>query len=36
MAEVVFEGVSKVYRDGTRAVDNLDLEIADGEFETCG
>jgi multiple sugar transport system ATP-binding protein len=32
MAEVVFEGVSKVYRDGTRAVDNLDLEIADGEF----
>ncbi len=32
MAEVVFEGVSKVYRDGTRAVDKLDLEIADGEF----
>ncbi|HEY6398849.1 MAG TPA: sn-glycerol-3-phosphate ABC transporter ATP-binding protein UgpC [Solirubrobacteraceae bacterium] len=30
--EVVFEGVSKVYRDGTRAVDKLDLEIADGEF----
>jgi multiple sugar transport system ATP-binding protein len=32
MAEVVFEAVSKVYRDGTRAVDKLDLEIADGEF----
>jgi multiple sugar transport system ATP-binding protein len=32
MAEVVFEGISKVYRDGTRAVDMLDLEIADGEF----
>jgi len=32
MAEVVFEGVSKVYRDGTRAVDKLDLEIGDGEF----
>lgn len=32
MAEVVFETVSKVYGDGTRAVDKLDLEIADGEF----
>jgi multiple sugar transport system ATP-binding protein len=32
MAEVVFEGVSKVYGDGTRAVDGLDLRIADGEF----
>src|SRR5919206_5236662 len=32
MAEVVFEAVSKVYRDGTRAVDKLSLEIADGEF----
>jgi multiple sugar transport system ATP-binding protein len=32
MAEVVFNGVSKVYKDGTRAVDTLDLEIADGEF----
>jgi multiple sugar transport system ATP-binding protein len=32
MAEVVFDGVSKVYRDGTRAVDKLDLEVADGEF----
>ena len=32
MASVVFEGVSKVFGDGTRAVDRLDLEIADGEF----
>jgi len=32
MAEVVFDRVSKVYGDGTRAVDNLYLEIADGEF----
>jgi multiple sugar transport system ATP-binding protein len=32
MAEVVFDGVSKVYGDGTRAVDKLHLEIADGEF----
>jgi multiple sugar transport system ATP-binding protein len=32
MAEVVFEGVSKMFKDGTRAVDKLSLEIADGEF----
>jgi multiple sugar transport system ATP-binding protein len=32
MANVTFEGVSKVFGDGTRAVDKLDLEIADGEF----
>ena len=32
MAEVVFDSVSKVYGDGTRAVDKLDLQIADGEF----
>jgi multiple sugar transport system ATP-binding protein len=32
MASVVFEGVSKVFDDGTRAVDGLDLGIADGEF----
>ena len=33
MAEVVFEGVSKVYREGAvRAVDGLDLQVADGEF----
>ncbi len=32
MAEVSFEGVSKVYADGTRAVDRIDLGIQDGEF----
>jgi multiple sugar transport system ATP-binding protein len=32
LAEVVLEKVSKVYADGTRAVDDLNLEIADGEF----
>jgi multiple sugar transport system ATP-binding protein len=32
VAEVVFDGVSKVYGDGTRAVDSLALDIADGEF----
>ena len=32
MANVVYDGVTKVFRDGTRAVDQLDLEIPDGEF----
>jgi multiple sugar transport system ATP-binding protein len=32
VAEVTFDGVSKVYLDGTRAVDSIDLEIQDGEF----
>jgi multiple sugar transport system ATP-binding protein len=32
MASIGFEGVSKVFADGTRAVDALDLEIQDGEF----
>jgi multiple sugar transport system ATP-binding protein len=32
MASVGFEGVGKVYDDGTRAVDGLGLEITDGEF----
>ncbi|MGH3715379.1 MAG: ABC transporter ATP-binding protein [Micromonosporaceae bacterium] len=32
MAEVVLQGVGKVYADGTRAVDDLNLEIIDGEF----
>ena len=32
MASVEFRDVSKVFGDGTRAVDRLDLEIADGEF----
>jgi multiple sugar transport system ATP-binding protein len=29
---VTFEGVGKVYADGTRAVSGMDLEIRDGEF----
>jgi len=32
VAGVVFEDVTKVYPDGTKAVDDLDLDIADGEF----
>ena len=32
MASIAFEGVSKVFDDGTRAVDSLDLRIPDGEF----
>jgi multiple sugar transport system ATP-binding protein len=32
VAHVVFNGVGKVYPDGTRAVDNLDLAIDPGEF----
>jgi multiple sugar transport system ATP-binding protein len=32
MASIGFAGVSKVFPDGTRAVDELDLEIGDGEF----
>ena len=32
MAEVTFDGISKIYPDGTRAVDSFDLEILDGEF----
>ena len=32
MAGVELEKVSKIYADGTRAVDGLDLEVADGEF----
>src|SRR3954447_9948052 len=32
MASIGFEEVSKVFPDGTRAVDGLDLEIEDGEF----
>jgi multiple sugar transport system ATP-binding protein len=32
VAEVTFDGVSKIYTDGTRAVNALDLEITDGEF----
>jgi multiple sugar transport system ATP-binding protein len=32
MAEVVFEDVAKIYADGTRAVNDINLEIRDGEF----
>jgi multiple sugar transport system ATP-binding protein len=32
VAEVTFERVSKVFEDGTRAVSELSLEVADGEF----
>jgi multiple sugar transport system ATP-binding protein len=32
MAQVAFERVSKIYPDGTRAVNDMNLEIEDGEF----
>ena len=32
MAGVTFEGAGKVYKDGTRALEALDLAIEDGEF----
>jgi multiple sugar transport system ATP-binding protein len=32
VADIALEGVTKVYPDGTKAVDGLNLEIADGEF----
>src|SRR5579862_3702445 len=32
MAAIRFEAVSKVYSDGTRAVDSLELTIGEGEF----
>src|SRR5881296_3630782 len=32
MARVAFEGIGKIYTDGTRAVSDLRLEITDGEF----
>jgi len=32
MAEITLDGLTKVYADGTRAVSDLNLEIADGEF----
>ena len=32
MAEITFESVSKVYPDGTRAVQSVDLAVADGGF----
>ena len=32
MASIAFAGVSKVFPDGTCAVDALDLSVSDGEF----
>ena len=32
MADIEFQDVGKVYADGTRAVNELDLHINDGEF----
>jgi len=32
MTAIEFQGVSKIFPDGTRAVDGLDLAIAEGEF----
>ena len=32
MAEIVLDNLAKVYPDGTEAVTDLDLDIADGEF----
>ncbi|MGE5272351.1 MAG: ABC transporter ATP-binding protein [Verrucomicrobiota bacterium] len=32
MAEIALDKLTKVYGDGTRAVSELDLEVADGEF----
>ena len=32
MAEITYDKVAKVYPDGTQAVHDLDLEIADGEL----
>jgi multiple sugar transport system ATP-binding protein len=32
MSEIMLKGVSKRFADGTIAVDNVDLDIADGEF----
>ena len=32
MAQIVLDGVSKVYPDGTNAVSTLDLEVPDGEL----
>ena len=32
MADIEFAKVSKVYGDGVRAVDSLDLRVGDGEF----
>src|SRR6185437_5918209 len=32
VAEIVLERLTKVYADGTRALDELELDVGDGEF----
>ena len=32
LAGVTFDGVAKIYPDGTRAVNAFDLDVKDGEF----
>ena len=32
MAEITFDGVTKIFGDDIRAVDELSLHVADGEF----
>jgi multiple sugar transport system ATP-binding protein len=32
MAEILLQGVTKVFRDGTEAVSSVDLEVSDGEL----
>jgi multiple sugar transport system ATP-binding protein len=32
VAEIKLDGISKIYPDGTRAIDDLNLDIGDGEF----
>ncbi|MFB9950688.1 ABC transporter ATP-binding protein [Rhizobium puerariae] len=32
MASIIYKNITKRYADGTKAVDNLDLEIREGEF----
>jgi ABC-type sugar transport system ATPase subunit len=32
MAQIVFDNVTKVFPDGTRAVHSLDLEVEDGKL----
>ena len=32
MAEITLDGVGKVYADGTRAINDLHLDVGDGEF----
>ena len=32
MADIVFQGVTKIYDNGVRALNNLDLSVHDGEL----